>query len=86
LEHAGKHQDAIAQALGSRSGQSHWAFEEFDRGLTKTLAINQKAFDEAVEEGFRALYGFEITALVAGVALCGLLWLGIRPRLREYQL
>jgi hypothetical protein len=86
LEHAGKHQDAIAQALGGRSGQSHWAFEEFDRGLTKTLAINQKAFDEAVEEGFRALYGFEITALVAGVALCGLLWLGIRPRLREYQL
>lgn len=86
LEHAGKHQEAIAQAVGSRSGQSNWAFEEFDRDLQRTLDINQTAFDRAVQEGFQSLWGFEWVALAAGAALCILLWLGIRPRLREYQL
>jgi hypothetical protein len=85
LEHAGKHQDAIAQAVGSRSGQSNSAFQEFDQNLQNTLDINQKAFDAAIQNGRQVLWGFEWTTLAAGAALCVLLWLGIRPRLREYQ-
>jgi hypothetical protein len=84
-EHAAKNKEAIAQAVGNWSGQSNWAFEEFDRDLQTTLNINQKAFDAAIQEGLQALWGFEWMALATGAALCLLLWLGIRQRLREYQ-
>ena len=86
LEHSGKHQDAIAAVLASRSGQSKWAFEQFDAALGRTLDINQKAFDAAVKSGFQSLSGFEWMALATGASLCILLWLGVWQRLREYQL
>jgi hypothetical protein len=85
LDKAGKHQDAVALALGNRSGQNGWAFEQFDSALGKTLAINQEAFDQAIESGFQALSGFQAMTIASGVSLCIFLWLGIRPRLREYQ-
>jgi len=85
LDHAGKHQDAIAVAVGSRSGQSNRALEQLDGNLEKTLEINQKAFDQAVQGGFRTLSGFELIALVTCASQCVLLWLGVRPRLKEYE-
>ena len=85
LLHAGKRQEAIALAVEGRSGQSNWWFDQFDQDLGKTIEINQKAFDQAVQAGFQALAGFELMTLLTGASLCLLLWLGIRPRLREYQ-
>ena len=85
LVSAGKRQEAIAQAVEKRNGHSSSWFEQFDRDLGRTLEINQKAFDAAVGGGFRTLVGFEPLSLATGASLCLLLWLGIRPRLKEYQ-
>jgi len=79
LEHAGKHPQAVASAVGNP-----W-FEQFDSGLERTLDINQKAFNAAVQDAFHSLSGFEWMTLATGASLCILLWLGIWPRLREYQ-
>ncbi len=85
LVDAGKSKQAIALAMENPAGQSNSWFQQFDRDLGRTMEINQKAFDAAVDSGFRTLAGFEPVTLALGASLCLLLWHGIRPRLKEYQ-
>lgn len=84
IERSGKHAEAVALCTGSKEGESNWAFDRFDTSLGKTLDVNQKAFDNAVAAGFQDVYGFEIVAPVAALAIAALTFLGLKPRLREY--
>jgi hypothetical protein len=72
LEQAGQHKAASA------------AFAQFDEVLGKTLKVNQDAFDSAVHQGFEDVANFELAASLTTAAICALVWLGLRPRLREY--
>jgi len=61
-------------------------FSAFDDALGKTLKVNQTEFEASVQRGFTDVAGFEIIAPVVTLAICGMAWLGLRPRLREYSL
>jgi hypothetical protein len=85
LERSGQHQRAIELCVGTSEGQSDWAFEQFDNALVATLEINQRAFDSAVNEGLAAVSNLEIKAVITAVLIAGLAFLGLAPRIREYQ-
>ena len=84
LEHAGQHARAVELCIGTQPGESDWAFARFDRALGRTLAINQGAFDAAVEDGFGDLRNLELLAGVAALVAAGLVLWGFAPRIREY--
>ncbi len=86
LENGGDHGAAVALCVGQRPGQHDWAFAAFDAALGRTLEIDQRAFDDAVAGGFRALAGFDALAVLALLAVAALSGLGLRARLREYAL
>ena len=86
LEQSGKHESALALCVGTNQGQSNWAFTQFLNANDRAFNINQKAFDEAVQQGLKDMDGFEISSPVVAV-LVGLLTLfGLRSRLKEYDL
>lgn len=85
LERSGHHQEAIALCIGTKPGESNWAFEQFDNTLGKTLAINQAAFDRAVADGMAALTHFDVEMSVYAVIIGILTLLGLMQRIREYR-
>jgi hypothetical protein len=85
LEKAGEHPAAIEKCVGTSRDQSAGAFEQFDQALGTTLEINQQAFDQAVREGFYALRATELKAAVVAVMIAILIFLGLAPRIREYE-
>jgi hypothetical protein len=85
LQRQGQTRQAIELCLGNAQGQSDWAFDQFDRALLSTLDINQKAFDAAVASGLSAVGALEIKALAAAILLALLSFLGMAPRIREYE-
>jgi hypothetical protein len=84
LQQAGKTAAAVELCTGSEPNQANGAFHRFDESLGQAIDINKRAFDEAVNEGFSALSGFELTASIAAVIIAGLCILGVWQRLREY--
>jgi len=84
MEVAGQHDKAQEIAHGSEPGQSNWAFNGFISAIDSTLAINQKAFDEASNRGFAILQHFEATASVIGLMAALACLFGVLPRIREY--
>ncbi len=86
LQQSGNHDAAVTLCIGSQQGQSNWAFDRFDSALDKTIAINQQAFDQAVDQGFKDIEGFEIAAPIALSAIALLTLLGLLPRTKEYSI
>ncbi|HEX4230002.1 MAG TPA: hypothetical protein VHZ07_15115 [Bryobacteraceae bacterium] len=84
LQQAGKTAEAIELCTGSGPNQANGAFHRFDKSLGQTLDIDKRAFDQAVNEGFAALSGFQLTASLAAVIIAALCILGVWQRLREY--
>lgn len=85
LEMAGKHADAVALRLGAQQGQARYGFAQFDDALGRTLAVNQRAFDTAVDTGFSALSHFEAKAAAAAALVVLLVIAGLAPRIAEYR-
>jgi hypothetical protein len=85
LEHKGKHADAIELCIGTRPDESNAAFARFDGALQKTLDINQTAFDAATARAEAELKKAEIVDPALAILVVVLAWLGIRPRLKEYE-
>jgi hypothetical protein len=84
LEKEGEHDKALKLCLGTKPGESNWAFERFDEALGKTIDINQKEFDAAVKRSFAGLAPFTLLAPLASLGVAGLALAGLWPRLREY--
>jgi hypothetical protein len=85
LADGGKQAEAVRLGLGDRPDQAGGAFTRFDEALGKTLRINRDEFDRAVDRGFAALAGFDIACPVVGLGVALLAYLGLRPRLKEYD-
>ena len=85
LETSGHHAEAVALCTGSAPGQSDYAFSRFDAALGKTLGINQDQFDLTVAKTFAGLRPLPLFAAVSVLLMIILTWLGLAPRLREYQ-
>jgi hypothetical protein len=85
LEQGGKHREAVDLCIGTKEGQSNWAFDRYDKALGATLDINQGAFDEAVQQGLSTLVGLEIKVSAMAAAIAVLAFLGLAARIREYE-
>jgi hypothetical protein len=84
LKQGGKAADAIELCIGARPDESNAAFARFDKALQKALDINQAAFDAATASAESTLKRAEILDPGFALLILGLVWLGMRPRLREY--
>ncbi len=86
LQNAGKHAEALALCVGTQPGQSNWAYDRFDEALGKTIAINHKEFNQAVDHSLGALAPFDYAAPLAALGVAALAFFGVLPRLREYAI
>jgi hypothetical protein len=77
---------AIAFDTSYNPGQSNWAFGQYDDAQVKVININLNAFSQAIGGGLHALDGWTVIPGVAGLAVLGLLLLGLRGRLAEYRM
>ena len=80
-ELSGRHADAVALCLG----RSNDLFDKFDRTLSDVLEINQTQFDGLLAAADGAAATAQSVALVFALAIAAFAFLGIRPRLREYN-
>ena len=85
LDTSGRQSDAVKLCTGTAPGQSDYAFSQFDAALGKTLGINQDQFDQTVAKAFSGLRPLPLLAAVSVLLILLLTWLGLAPRLREYQ-
>jgi hypothetical protein len=85
LERAGHHKEAVELCIGTKAGQSNWAFDQFNNALGITLDINNKAFYELIDrslDGVRWLPAIILCLLLVSIAMA---WFGLKPRLAEYR-
>ena len=85
LERSGAHRKAVELCTGTNEGQAGEAFQAFDRALGEALAIDQSAFDAAVDRAGSALSRLEAAAGLGAGLIAVLLFAGFAPRIREYQ-
>ena len=86
LQNAGRRADASALDVGTKPGQSNWAFSQFQLALGLTIKINQDAFDAAIRTSEGRINFFTYGALiVAWLVASAAAWYGVHQRLREYE-
>jgi len=81
----GKYQEALVLDLGTKPGQSNWAFDRFDKALDATTKINQDSFDESVAGAFGSLDIFPYALAVSILGIVAACFFGMKPRLEEYR-
>jgi hypothetical protein len=81
---SGKVAEAVALCVGTKEGQSNWAFDKYKSAQTHLIDLNQKEFDGNIQSGNDRLENFETIAIVASTTISILTLLGVRPRLMEY--
>ena len=84
LATSGKINEAIALCVGTKQGESNWAFERYKDLHTNLMEVNKKEFDKNIELGNDRVANFEIIAAVALSSIAILTLVGVRPRLLEY--
>ena len=85
LERNGQFKQALEVCTGPGPAPSSGAFELFDKSLWRTLAINQTAFFQSVQDGLDVLRFGEIEAALTAILIAVLIVLGLAPRIREYE-
>ena len=86
LENSGQHERAVAFCVSYKVNESNWAYSQFDTALTKTIDINERAFQDAVARGFGAVSGFQWFTPLVILMVAVLTGLGVKPRLEEYKI
>ncbi len=85
LDRGGDHAAAVELCIGLGANQSNAAFERFDQALHKVIEINRAEFDKAIASGQEALATAAYLVPAASLLIAVLAFLGLRPRLREYE-
>jgi hypothetical protein len=86
LNARGNLRGAIAFDTSYATGNSNWAFTQYDNALVSVITINQNAFNAAIAAGQQGLRGW--TGLIPAITVLLILALvlaGVRPRLVEYR-
>lgn len=84
LNQSGKVAEAIALCVGTKPGQSNWAFARYKKVQAELRELNQQEFDKNIKAGNDRLEKFEIIASIALGSVAILTLAGLRPRLIEY--
>ena len=77
--------DALALHIGAKPEQANGAFGQFDQALGKTLDINQREFDRAVDQAFARLAPYPYVLAGALLLIIIATIAGLKPRLDEYR-
>ena len=85
LEAEGHHAEAIALCIGTREGESDWAFAQFNNALSDTLKINQTAFDQQSNYALSTIGRMRYLALAMLLAPLLAAGLGLRRRIAEFR-
>lgn len=84
LAGSGKIAEAISLSIGTKPGESNWAFDRYKNIHTQLMDLNKKEFEHNIDIGNERLANFEIIATVALGSIAILTLFGLRPRLMEY--
>ena len=84
LYRSGKIAEAIALCIGTKQGESNWAFDRYKDIHTNLMDLNKKEFEQNIKRGEERLDNFEPIAAVALGSVALLTLFGLRPRLMEY--
>jgi len=84
LVQGGKYAEATALTTGTGVDQAGGIFDTFDRALSRTLYINQTAFDAAIGRSAQVLHYEDLLAVGAAALITALMGVGFQLRLREY--
>ena len=84
LYQSGKIAEAIALCVGTKQGQSNFAFDRYKDLHTELMELNKVEFEKNIEIGNNRLDNFEVIATVALGSVAILTLFGVRPRLAEY--
>lgn len=82
IDQAAARQDAVRRCLDDGVA----AFDAFDARLQRLLSLNVEVFEQLMAEGDAGLKRAEMLDPLLALALAALAWLGLRGRLREYEL
>jgi hypothetical protein len=82
LEAHGDHAGAVALCIGNEQGQSNWAFDRVEAGLTEATAVNDHNFTAEMDgsETLLSYMSWLVGLLIGGTALLQCLDLWIRTR------
>ncbi len=81
---AKKVEAAIEICVGTKPGQSDFAFAQFDDSLRETIEINQKAFDKSIQSGFAELGTFDRDVEIGAAMIALFCGAGLFVRIREF--
>jgi hypothetical protein len=81
----GKLSDALFIGLGNDPHGSNIAFSKFDDALVRTLRINQEELSHSGEQARHALDYLFSGSIIISLALIIGTYMGLRPRIQEYQ-
>jgi hypothetical protein len=84
LELAGKHADAVAFEVGMKETDSNYAFYKFDAAIQRWIQTNQDWLERYRDAAFTDIKGLEGGAPFVALAILLFVFLGLRPRIREY--
>ena len=84
LSSSGKTAEAIALCIGTKPGESNWAFDRYKNKHTELMNLNKKEFEDNIKIGEQHLDNYETIAAVAIGSIALLTLFGVRPRLMEY--
>jgi hypothetical protein len=74
-----------AAAVALASGQAGDDFNNFLKANQKAIDLNKKAFDESITNSAESLEGFESKSWTVLILIVFLVFLGLRPRIKEYN-
>lgn len=72
-------------AVALASGQAGDDFNNFLKANQKAIDLNKKAFDESITNSAEPLEGFETKSWTVLILIVFLVFLGLRPRIKEYN-
>lgn len=77
--------DAVKVDVGTTQGLSNYTFNQYDAALQNTIAVNQNAFQGAIDDGLNELSPWSWLPYAAAVLALALTIVALYPRLREYR-
>lgn len=72
-------------AVALASGQAGDDFNNFLKANQKAIDLNKKAFDESISNSVEPLESFELKSSTVLILIVFLVFLGLRPRIKEYN-
>jgi hypothetical protein len=85
LATAGKSAEAVAMCQGDGPAQAGGAYRKYVAALDDGTAINDREFHRAADRGFGLMGRLELFATAAAIGVALLAYVGLRPRMREYD-